>query len=188
MARAAVRPAAGLLPQEPPARCVEPRPLVQTGPQGDSLLACGTRRRRRPSRLERARRREAHWTVAASPPAGKSQEPSFSAAGKYVAEIGCSDRSSLSSHHEFGYSSFSWSARARALVSTPALAAARSSYRPAAKGPREDRRAPAPPFPYGSTLQPPLSSRARRHELSVHSHVNEQPRGCPRSHGHDITP
>ena len=29
------------------------------------------------------------------PPAGKSQEPSFSAAGKYVAEIGCSDRSSL---------------------------------------------------------------------------------------------
>ena len=45
----------------------------------------------------------------------------------------------------------SWSARARALVSTPALAAARSSYRPAAKGPREDRRAPAPPFPCGST-------------------------------------
>ena len=48
--------------------CVEPRPLAQTGPQGDSLLACGTRRRRRPSRLERARRREAHWTVVASPP------------------------------------------------------------------------------------------------------------------------
>ena len=47
--------------------CVEPRPLVQTGPQGDSLLACGTRQRRRPSRLERARRREAHWTVVASP-------------------------------------------------------------------------------------------------------------------------
>jgi len=44
----------------------------------------------------------------------------------------CSEPS-LSSHHEFGYSSFSWSARARALVSTPALAAARSSYRPAAK-------------------------------------------------------
>ena len=47
--------------------CVEPRPLVQIGPQGDSLLACGTRRRRRPSQLERARGREAHWTVVASP-------------------------------------------------------------------------------------------------------------------------
>ena len=45
--------------------CVEPRPLVQAGPQGDSLLACGTRQRRRSSRLERARRREAHWTVVA---------------------------------------------------------------------------------------------------------------------------
>ena len=52
--------------------CVEPRPLVQTGPQGDSLLACGTRQRRRPSRLERARRREAHWTVVASPLAALS--------------------------------------------------------------------------------------------------------------------
>ena len=69
--------------------CVEPRPLVQTGPQGDSLPACGTRRRRRPSRLERARRREAHWTVAASPRLEKGQEPSFSAAAKYVAaELG----------------------------------------------------------------------------------------------------
>ena len=54
-------------PRVPRRACVEPRPLVQTGPQGDSLLACGTRRRRRPSRLERARRREAHWTVVASP-------------------------------------------------------------------------------------------------------------------------
>ena len=45
--------------------CVEPRPLAQAGSQGDSLLACGTRQRRRPSRLERARRREAHWTVVA---------------------------------------------------------------------------------------------------------------------------
>ena len=48
-----------------PRSCVEPRPLAQAGPQGDSLLACGTRQRRRPSRLERARRREAHWTVVA---------------------------------------------------------------------------------------------------------------------------
>ena len=136
--------------------CVEPRPLVQTGPQGDSLPACGTRRRRRPSRLERARRREAHWTVAASPrlekPASQSQEPRNSAlAQSTLPSSVCSDRRALSSHHEFGYSSFSWSARARALVSTPALAAARSSYRPAAKGPREDRRAPAPPFPCGSS-------------------------------------
>ena len=73
-------------------RCVEPRPLAQAGPQGDSLLACGTRQRRRPSRLERARRREAHWTVAASPrlekPASQSQEPSFWALAKYVAELG----------------------------------------------------------------------------------------------------
>ena len=38
-------------PPVPRRACVEPRPLVQTGPQGDSLLACGTRRRRRPSRL-----------------------------------------------------------------------------------------------------------------------------------------
>ena len=74
-------------PLVPRRACVEPRPLVQTGPQGDSLLACGTRRRRRPSRLERARRREAHWTVVASPLPEKSQEPSFSAAGsKYVAD------------------------------------------------------------------------------------------------------
>ena len=48
--------------------CVEPRPLAQAGPQGDSLLACGTRQRRRPSRLERARRREAHWAVVARLP------------------------------------------------------------------------------------------------------------------------
>ena len=47
----------------------------------------------------------------------------------------CSDRRLLSSlaTTSFAYSSFSWSARARALGSTPALAAARSSYRPAAK-------------------------------------------------------
>ena len=79
-------------PLVPRRACVEPRPLVQTGPQGDSLPACGTRRRRRPSRLERARRREAHWTVAASPrlekPASQIQEPSFSAAdSRYVAEL-----------------------------------------------------------------------------------------------------
>ena len=54
--------------RQPRGKCVEPRPLAQTGPQGDSLPACGTRRRRRPSRLKRARRREAHWTVVASPP------------------------------------------------------------------------------------------------------------------------
>ena len=53
----------------------------------------------------------------------------------------------------------------------------------------EDKKAGrAPPFLYGSTLQPPPSSRSRRHELSVRNHVNEQPRGCPRSHGHDISP
>ena len=73
--------------------CVEPRPLVQTGPQGDSLLACGTRQRRRPSRLERARRREAHWTVVASPlpalshPASQGRDLSFSALGSEYVEI-----------------------------------------------------------------------------------------------------
>ena len=138
-------------PLVPRRACVEPRPLVQTGPQGDSLPACGTRRRRRPSRLERARRREAHWTVAASPRLEKAQSRVSRQLESTLPSSVCSDRRSLSSHHEFGYSSFSWSARARALVSTPALAAARSSYRPAAKGPREDRRAPAPPFPCGST-------------------------------------
>ena len=45
------------------------------------------------------------------------------------------------------------------------------------QGPREDRRAPAPPFLCGSTLQPPSSSRSRRHALSTRSHVNERPRG-----------
>ena len=54
---------------------VEPRPLAQAGPQGDSLLACGTRQRRRPSRRERARRREAHWTVAASLRLVKASQP-----------------------------------------------------------------------------------------------------------------
>ena len=63
-------------PRVPRRACVEPRPLVQTGPQGDSLPACGTRRRRRPSRLERARRREAHWTVVASPLAALSPSAS----------------------------------------------------------------------------------------------------------------
>ena len=104
--------------------CVEPRPLVQTGPQGDSLPACGTRRRRRPSRLERARRREAHWTVVASPlpalrGAAKSQEPSFSAAAKYVVDRNNSIAAHFLATTSFGYSSSSWSARARALVSTP---------------------------------------------------------------------
>ena len=71
-------------------------------------------------------------------------------------EIGCSEPS-LSSHHEFGYSSFSWSARARALVSTPALAAARSSYRPAAKA--HERIAELLPLP--SCTDPPCSHRFR---------------------------
>ena len=68
----------------------------------------------------------------------------------------CSEPS-LSSHHEFGYSSFSWSARARALVSTPALAAARSSYRPAAKA--HERIAELLPLPSCTDL--PRSHRFR---------------------------
>ena len=60
------RSCASPAPRATPHWCVDPRPLPQqAGPQGDSLLACGTRQRRRPSRRERARRREAHWTVVA---------------------------------------------------------------------------------------------------------------------------
>ena len=66
-------------PPVPRRACVEPRPLPQVGPRGDSLLACGVRQRRRPSRPERARGREAHWAVAASLPE-KSQAASDSVA------------------------------------------------------------------------------------------------------------
>ena len=73
-------------PLVPRRACVEPRPLVQTGPQGDSLPACGTRRRRRPSRLERARRREAHWTVVASPPRKRPTAEFLSCCQTYVVD------------------------------------------------------------------------------------------------------
>ena len=66
-------------PPVPRRACVEPRPLPQVGPRGDSLLACGVRQWRRPSRPERARGREAHWAVAASLPE-KSQAASDSVA------------------------------------------------------------------------------------------------------------
>ena len=80
-------------PPVPRRACVEPRPLVQTGPQGDSLPACGTRRRRRPSRLERARRREAHWTVAASPRLEKAKSPVSRQLQSTLPSSACSDRS-----------------------------------------------------------------------------------------------
>ena len=57
----------------------------------------------------------------------------------------------------FAYSSFTWSARARALGSTPALAAARSSYRPAAKAPARTAKL----LRLHSRADPPCSHRHR---------------------------
>ena len=122
--------------------------------------------------------------MAASPrlekPASQIQEPSFSAAdSRYVAELS----RSLSSHHQFGYSSFSWSARARALVSTPALAAARSSYRPAAKA--HERIAELLPLHSRAIRAIVVESPSKARALAQ-PHVNERRRRRYRPHGHDI--